>query len=709
MKKRLLPILLTLVLVCALPLGAVFVTSGDVTSALVSAAWAEGAEGEEGSGTAEVQFTEVDSEETLKAAVAGGESVRLTGDIEIKSALEVKSSLTLDLNGCVLSRVSPSSALKANFSMIQVKNGATLTLVDSGSTAVHKFKSDGQRWEKVSDNATGENIAVVNGGVIYGAVNSQIEDMSGIKIVSGTLEMRGGNIVGVMSDWSTCYGGGVYVSAQCTFNMYGGSIKGCYVSDDGGGVYVAAGGTFTMSGSSTIEGCNASSGGGVYNAGTFTMSGNSCIRNCIYRSGAGSGGVHSVGTFNLNGGSIVRSLFGYNNNKELVDICNAGTLNATIPVSCWVSNYSIISEGTFTGNFSNGSGGMISGGEFQGKVENCGTINGGTFSVGEVLNPGGSICNGTFKRTVLNSSGWIKGGDFYNTVTNEAIIEGGEFRAIVNNTCEIRGGEFYGTVNNDGYGRIGSDLSEKYDGGIFYGTVTGSGTINDKAYETVTFDSAGGTAVEPLKVLRGQTATEPATPTKVGYTFGGWFAEGATGAFNFTETPITASLTLTAQWTVCDHSDSENRPTCTTGVKCSVCAADLPAKGHSGGEATCAAKAKCSVCQAEYGDLEPNNHASLTHVLAAAATTKAEGNIEYWHCTGCGRYFSDAQAAEEITQADTVLAKLPPRYYYNSGAAAKPDSGKKNSPGTADPGVMLYGAAALLSLTGMAVLAGRKK
>ena len=88
---------------------------------------------------------------------------------------------------------------------------------------------------------------------------------------------------------------------------------------------------------------------------------------------------------------------------------------------------------------------------------------------------------------------------------------------------------------------------------------------------------------------------------------------------------------------------------------------------------------------------------------------KAEGNIEYWHCTGCGRYFSDAQAAEEITQADTVLAKLPPRYYYNSGAAAKPDSGKKNSPGTADPGVMLYGAAALLSLTGMAVLTGKKK
>ena len=680
MKKRLLPILLTLVLVCALPLGAVFVTSGDVTSALVSAAWADTAEGEGSSGTAEVQFTEVDDESKLRTAIGNGQSVKLTGDIGISSALEVKSSLTLDLNGCVLSRVNPSSALRADFSMIQVENGATLTLVDSGSAAVHKFNTSGKSWRKVSDNAGGENIATVEGGVIYGAVNSHIEDMSGIKIVSGTLEMRGGNIVGVAGDWSTCYGGGVYVSDTCTFNMYGGSIKGCYVADDGGGVYVAAGGTFTMSGDSTIEGCNALRGSGVYNAGTFTMSGNSCIRNCIYRSGAGSGGVHSAGTFNLNGGSVVRSLSGYNDNKEWVGICNAGTLNATISVSCWVSNYSIISEGTFTGNFSNDSGGTISGGEFQGEVENCATINGGKFSVGKVRNAGGHITKGTFNVPVVNEGGWIYGGTFLDTVTNKTMIFGGEFRKTVNNTGEICGGNFYGTVNNDG--RIGSDLSKEYDGGTFYGTVTGSGTINAKAYETVIFASEGGTAVASQRVLRGQMVGEPAVPTKVGYTFGGWFAEGAATAFDFT-TPITTSLTLTAQWTQCDHSASENKATCAATATCTVCKGTIPK--------------------------DANTHTGLTHVLAAAATTKAEGNIEYWHCTGCGRYFSDAQAAEEITQANTVLAKLPPRYYYNSGAAAKPDSGKKNSPGTADPGVMLYGAAALLSLTGMAVLTGKKK
>lgn len=679
MKKRLLPILLTLVLVCALPLGAVFVTSGDVTSALVSAAWAEDAVGEnstegEGSAPAQVTFTEVDSETTLKNAVAAGKSVKLTGDIGISSALEVKSSLTLDLNGHVLSRKGT-----GNFSMIQVKDNAKLTLDDSGSTAVYKFDTSGQSWRKASDDAAGENIAVVNGGVLYGAVNSQEGDTSGIEIISGTLEMYGGNIVGVAGKAWSSHGGGVYVSNGCTFNMCGGSIKGC----------------------------RAGYGGGVYNAGTFTMSGSSCIADCIYSGTTGSGGVHNAGTFKLNGGSIEGTLSEQSEDGTGLDIYNEGTLQTTITVSCSVDNCKEIREGRFTGYFCN-DGGKIFGGEFQGDVYNSGTINGGEFSDGKVENTS-QIRQGTFRGPVINSGGWIKGGTFYDTVTNRTIIEGGEFRAIVNNTGEIWAGKFYGTVNNDGYGRIGSDLSEEYDGGIFYGTVTGSGTINAKAYETVTFASDGGTAVASQTVLRGQKATKPATPTKAGYIFNDWFAEGAATAFAFTNAPITESMTLTAKWELCGHNASENRPTCTEGVKCSVCAADLPATGHSGGKATCAAKAKCSVCQAEYGDLEPNNHADLTHVDAAAATTKAEGNIEYWHCTGCGRYFSDEQATKEITQADTVLAKLPPRYYYNSGAAAKLDSGKKNSPGTADPGVMLYGAAALLSLTGMAVLTGKKK
>lgn len=79
----------------------------------------------------------------------------------------------------------------------------------------------------------------------------------------------------------------------------------------------------------------------------------------------------------------------------------------------------------------------------------------------------------------------------------------------------------------------------------------------------------------------------------------------------------------------------------------------------SGGMATCKAKAVCEICKESYGSLDPNSHTDLKHIDAKAATAAAEGNIEYWYCDGCKKYFSDAAATREITQADTVTAKLP--------------------------------------------------
>lgn len=86
----------------------------------------------------------------------------------------------------------------------------------------------------------------------------------------------------------------------------------------------------------------------------------------------------------------------------------------------------------------------------------------------------------------------------------------------------------------------------------------------------------------------------------------------------------------------------------------------LVCNSHSGGTATCTAQAICDACQTPYGDLNPANHTALQHVDAKAATTEAEGNIEYWYCAGCGKYYSDAAAANEITQAQTVTEKLMP-------------------------------------------------
>ena len=79
----------------------------------------------------------------------------------------------------------------------------------------------------------------------------------------------------------------------------------------------------------------------------------------------------------------------------------------------------------------------------------------------------------------------------------------------------------------------------------------------------------------------------------------------------------------------------------------------------SGGMATCKDKAICEICGDSYGSLDPNNHAELKHIDAKAATAAEEGNIAYWYCGDCGKYFADAAATREITQADTVTAKLP--------------------------------------------------
>lgn len=79
----------------------------------------------------------------------------------------------------------------------------------------------------------------------------------------------------------------------------------------------------------------------------------------------------------------------------------------------------------------------------------------------------------------------------------------------------------------------------------------------------------------------------------------------------------------------------------------------------SGGKATCTEKAVCEYCGKAYGKPDSNNHTDLKHIDAKAATKAAEGNIEYWYCGGCDKYYSDKDGINEIKKADTVTAKLP--------------------------------------------------
>ena len=120
----------------------------------------------------------------------------------------------------------------------------------------------------------------------------------------------------------------------------------------------------------------------------------------------------------------------------------------------------------------------------------------------------------------------------------------------------------------------------------------------------------------------------------------------------------------------------------------------LETKDCSGGKATCAEKAICEVCGKAYGELDPKNHTDLKYIPAKAATTDAEGNIEYWCCKGCGKYFADSACAKEITAKDTVTGKL---------------SSDKKSPKTGASGMFALCAALLLASGGTAAAISKRK
>lgn len=168
-------------------------------------------------------------------------------------------------------------------------------------------------------------------------------------------------------------------------------------------------------------------------------------------------------------------------------------------------------------------------------------------------------------------------------------------------------------------------------------------TINEKYVDTVTVNGAAVTLNE-----NGGFTLTPAN--------GGQRIVVTDKAGNTAEMTVTVNDGHTyGEWT--SNGDGTHTRRCTvdgcTGSETKDC---------SGGTATCTEKAKCSACGAEYGDLNPAHHANLVNVPAKAATTSAEGNIEYWHCGGCGKYYKDAAAQDEITQKDTVIAKR--RVYY---------------------------------------------
>ena len=242
MKRRLLPILMTLVLVCALPIWAAFVTSGDVTNPLVCTAGA----------ASPPEPVEVRTADDLQEKIADGKSVKLMADISITSTLEIAKSLTLDLNGCTL-------RMTGNTRVFYVYNNATLTIQDS-SAAKSGTITGGNAGDGggvyIGDNSS-EGHLVMTGGTITGCATDPYRGGGrggGVFVFKGSFTMSG---TAKITNCTAVWGGGVVVHTRSSkFTMNGGEISDCKASQTGGGVCLISGAGFEMTGG-IIQDCTA--------------------------------------------------------------------------------------------------------------------------------------------------------------------------------------------------------------------------------------------------------------------------------------------------------------------------------------------------------------------------------------------------------------------------------------------------------------------
>ena len=465
MKKQLVSILFALCMVlCLVPLAAF-------------------AEGE----TENVQV--VADQTTLVAAMADTSvtTVKLAADIDIDATLKVDRTVTLDLNGQVLKYVGESKG-----SVIVVEDGGNLTLMDSNDEKVHNFDKSVMPWALAADDATGENIVAVPGGVITGGtgypyqLSSTVNCGGGVYIApGGQLTMTGGNIIGC----SAKYGGGVCIypkqdSKQGQFSMSGGSIIGCSAESGGG---VCAFGKFQMLGSAVIRSCTAEGtsfyfGGGVYvnSSSSFVMSGKAKIERCQAISTPSSpskgGGVHLANntTLTLSGSAVIQ-------NCTATNSANSGEAYGGGVSAANVREITLADSARIVGcTAANGSGLYITGSSWDPNVYGQLYANGGLVDGDVVLGEANNPC------TVIGSGETVFNGKV--TVTPGSTIEKGIFNGEVINNGTINGGTFNGTVNNNG----------TINDGTFNGEVTNNGTINDGTFNTPITGS--GTKDDPYQI-----------------------------------------------------------------------------------------------------------------------------------------------------------------------------------------------------------------
>ena len=457
---------------------------------------------------------------------------------------------------------------------------------------------------------------------------------------------------------------------------------------------------------------------GVVNNGTLTMSGG-CIRNPGNSSNII---IQNNGTMYANGGTI---RFNVKGEKIVNSGTIQTYTTVTTPTTflCDIQNDGTLSGGSYSGTVTNASAtSIISGGTYSGLVyADYGKITGGTFNgTVQTREPGKqcTVTGGIFYGTIasMEANADVKDSAYvsitYNTVggsTVEAkkIIRGQKLPSgttapaptkvgylfsgwykdsaytesfdfsiafIENCTAYAKWTECYHTNSTTQptctdsatcsecaktLEKLGHMLVETEDGTSWKCTRTGCNyTISKDQLPSLTLNGAD-------KVCRTQdytaafTLQEGLTSPEASFDFGlhGDWVEATAQQDNTYTVIITKSLYLDtdSSFTVYATAKTEGNDTLKVSKKVTIL------DEHEGGTATCITTKVCTVCDTPYGNVDPDHHENLIYFPGKDATETEEGNIPYWYCDDCKKYFRDEDAKQPITYQETIIAKKTPQ------------------------------------------------
>ena len=509
---------------------------------------------------------------------------------------------------------------------------------------------------------TGAESITVSGEVIL-CLNGQELNLNGqhISVSNGaSLTLCDCSTGGVLTGGSGITGGGVYVSGGGTFTLSGGNIAG-NTAAAGGGVYVDEDGTFTMEGGS-INNNKATSGGGggvMVNKGTFTLSGGSITGNATNDETYGyGGGVCLYGTFYLSGDSIIQD----NTKADTADNLYLGwqTINITGPLgeNAHIGVNAEAVPRSFISGWSDNMAGKDPADYFSSDGDACG--------IG--LNTAGDAVLGSQCTTItLNPNG--------GTLPEYSLVEGAALPIPTKTGYTFAGWYENQEFSGDPVTDVPTDSTENLN---FYAKWTAN------TY-TVIFDANGGSVNPTSAVTVAGKLTSLPTPTYDGYNFLGWYTQKDGGDKVTTDTVFTMDSTIYAHWqnipvtglelnknsltlqetgsdtltVTVKPADATNQDVTWESSDTSIAtvSADGTVTAISAGNATITATAADGSGVSASCELTVT-HGNMVHTPKKDATCTVDGNIEYWYCETCGKYFSDANGDTEIEKDSWIISAI---------------------------------------------------